>query len=388
MKNLMKIFIAILPGFLLAPSCGKLDYENKEFYKQEVYIICSESTSAAERVIANVNGYTFVDTLKIINDSYDTDTIYDMKTGYAYVTFKVGIGGSLAASEDINVKLAYDKEILNDYNIEKNTAKYIPDPSHYSTNIPFDEASQTFTLKIKKGESSAALAFIIPIHREKESEYVHYAFPIKIVESEQAPLSRQYTNFLVAGLVVGLQRTVNWSGFPIPKLPEGRYLSARLQGNSENKLADGTYLSHKFITRLNDTPGVDTRYMIWGTAIWSFEQFGFHGSGWMYNILYLNDEVGGTYTMEPILSGNAKFPSKTFAYGSVQEPTIKNKYDPKTKTLTLYYVKANNNDYVDILTYVDDDFTFTKGTQGGTSPTNWNEVRNKGYNYWLPIDGN
>ncbi len=379
---MLKRIIILFIGIAWMAGCGDLDYENKEFFMQEVYIINSESTSATERVIANVDAYTFTDTLKIINDNYDADTTYDYKTGNARIKFKIGIGGSLAAQEDISVILAFDQEGLDDYNIEKNTDLFIPDPSLFTTNIPFDQQSQTFTAVIKAGESSTALIFDIPIHRDNEDEYIKYAFPIKIVSSDQAVLSRQYTDFLVAGLVVSLKRTVDWSGFPIPKVPIGRYHSSRLLGNtSENK---GRV--YKFITRLNDIPGDENRYMIWGTAIWSFEEFGYHGAGWMYNILYLNDEIRGTYTMEPVLAGNAKFPDKTFAHATVQVPTENNRYDPKTQTLTLYYKNAISTDYTDILTFVNDDFTINKGTQG-TAPTNWEQVRSKGYNYWLPIDG-
>lgn len=69
-------------------SMWKASYENKEFYKQEVYIINSESTSATEREITGVQAYTFVDTLKIINDSYDTDTLVDYKVGTAILFSK------------------------------------------------------------------------------------------------------------------------------------------------------------------------------------------------------------------------------------------------------------------------------------------------------------
>ena len=90
-------YITIFTLTLITAACGKLDYENKEFYKQEVYIINSESTSATEREITGVQAYTFVDTLKIINDSYDTDTLVDYKVGTANIIFKIGIGGSLSA---------------------------------------------------------------------------------------------------------------------------------------------------------------------------------------------------------------------------------------------------------------------------------------------------
>lgn len=112
-------YITIFTLTLITAACGKLDYENKEFYKQEVYIINSESTSATEREITGVQAYTFVDTLKIINDSYDTDTLVDYKVGTANIIFKIGIGGSLSAHEDLEILIDFDEEAVKDYNISK-----------------------------------------------------------------------------------------------------------------------------------------------------------------------------------------------------------------------------------------------------------------------------
>jgi hypothetical protein len=124
--------------------------------------------------------------------------------------------------------------------------------------------------------------------------------------------------------------------------------------------------------------------MIWGTGVWSFEGNGVHVYGWMYNLLYLNDQVRGTYTQEPILQGNPDFPARTFSYSTTQGSSENNKYDPKTKTLTVYYINIIGQDYTDVLTYIDDDFDFIP-SGGGNAPRNWHEIRSKGYKYWLPI---
>jgi hypothetical protein len=379
-------------------SCGTPDYEDREFWRQEVYIISSESTAASERLVSNVPAYTFSDTLRVINDDYDVELIEDLEPGVAYVKYKIGIGGSQPAHEDISVKVAFDGEALNDYNIERNADFYIPDASLFTVNVPWDAAAQTYTVVIPKGSASAALIFTIPILRDRMDEYERYAFPVKIVGCEQVPLSRQYTAFMLAGLMVITENIADWSGFPIPKLPEGRYYSPRLAGNSENQ-SNGIRRSYKYITRMGDTPELENKYVVWGTSVWSFENQGFHGLGWMYNTLELNDQMRGTYTLAPVTQG-VDWPARTFTYTSViQTATENNKYDPKTKTLTLYYrdVAQVGNDQVDVLTYVGDEEVYGPGyTQwtwpntvgGGNFPvTNWEQVRSLGFKWWLPIDG-
>lgn len=372
---------------ILLASCGKLDYETTEFYKQEVYIINSESTSATEREITGVDAYTFVDTLKIINDSYDTDTLRDFNTGKASVIFKVGIGGSLPAAEDMEIVVGFDQEAINDYNISKNTDRYIPDPALYTTNVAYNNEKKGFPVIIKKGTASSSLIFSIPIEREKMKTYADFAFALKITDVGKAILSRQYNNFMVSELNVNIVRNVDWSGFPIPKIPTGRYLSARLLGNgAENIPADGRHRKYKFITPLGNTPELEGKYMIWGTGVWSFEVFGFHGSGWMYNLFTLNDQVAGTYTLEPILSGNSDFPAGTFAYSTVQKTSEDNKYDPKTKTLTINYKNVIGQDYTDVLTFESEDLTLDPLKGNGSAPQSWAQVKSKGFKYWVPED--
>jgi len=373
--------------FLSIIGCGKLDYETKEFYKQEVYIISSESTSAAERELSGIQAYTFVDTLKILNDSYDVDTLRDYNLGHTSIIFKVGIGGSLSAVEDMEILVDFDEEMINDYNITKNTNYYLPDPSLYTTNIPYDNVKKGFPVFIKKGTSSSSLVFAIPISREDMDTYKDFAFSLKIADTGKATLSRLYHNFLVSELIVNVDRTVDWSGFPIPKIPTGRYLSVQLSGNAaENTAADGRHRRYKYITPLGDTPELEGQYMIWGTSSWSFEVFGFHGSGWMYNKLSLNDMVAGTYTLDPILQGDTNFPSHTFSYGTVQKSSEDNKYDPRLKTLVLHYKNVIGMDYTDVLTFESEDLTLDVVLTGGVAPQSWNQVRSKGYKYWLPID--
>ncbi|KAA6320483.1 hypothetical protein EZS27_029750, partial [termite gut metagenome] len=217
----MKKYVLYLIIGIPAVSCGKLDYEGKEFWKQEVYIINSESTAATERLVSGMLAYTFSDTLRVLNDSYETETIIDTNPGVAYVKYKVGIGGSLAAKEDIVVQIGFDREAVDDYNIDRNTELVIPDATLYTANVPWDAATQSFTVVIPKGSSSAALIFTIPILRDQMAEYEKFAFPVKILSCEQAPPSRQYTDFMVANLVINIVQITDWSGFPIPRLPEG-----------------------------------------------------------------------------------------------------------------------------------------------------------------------
>ena len=380
-------YITIFTLTLITAACGKLDYENKEFYKQEVYIINSESTSATEREITGVQAYTFVDTLKIINDSYDTDTLVDYKVGTANIIFKIGIGGSLSAHEDLEILIDFDEEAVKDYNISKNAERYIPDPSLYTTNIPYDQTRKGFPVVIKAGTASTSLTFQVPIERDKMETYADFAFALKIKETGNATLSRQYYNFMVSELNVDLERVVDWSGFPIPEIPTGRYLSARLLGNgAENIPADGRHRKYKYITPLGDTPELKGKYIIWGTGVWSFEVFAYHGFGWMYNLFTLNDQVAGTYTIEPILAGNSDFPAQTFAYSTVQGVTEDNKYDPKTKTLTIHYKNVIGQDYTDVLTFESEDLTLDQIKGNSISPQSWAQVKSKGYKYWLPED--
>lgn len=380
-------YITIFTLTLITAACGKLDYENKEFYKQEVYIINSESTSATEREITGVQAYTFVDTLKIINDSYDTDTLVDYKVGTANIIFKIGIGGSLSAHEDLEILIDFDEEAVKDYNISKNAECYIPDPSLYTTNIPYDQTRKGFPVVIKAGTASTSLTFQVPIERDKMETYADFAFALKIKETGNATLSRQYYNFMVSKLNVDLERVIDWSGFPIPEIPTGRYLSARLLGNgAENIPADGRHRKYKYITPLGDTPELKGKYIIWGTGVWSFEVFAYHGSGWMYNLFTLNDQVAGTYTIEPILAGNNDFPARTFAYSTVQGVTEDNKYDPKTKTLTIHYKNVIGQDYTDVLTFESEDLTLDPIKGNSISPQSWAQVKSKGYKYWLPED--
>lgn len=386
-----RYFIQLLLIAIIAVSCGKLDYETKEFYKQEVYIINSESTSASEREISGIEAHTFIDTLKILNDSYDTDTLRDYNTVTADIVFKIGIGGSLPASEDIHVLVDFDQSIIDDYNVLKNKNTYIPDPTKYTTNVPYNDAKKGFEVIIPKGSSSTSLIFNVIINRETMSIYADFAFPLKIKDTGKAILSRLYSDFMIAELLVGTQNTVNWSGFPIPEIPAGRYLSSMLLGNAAENLAnDKRHRKYKFITPLGDTPELKGKYMIWGTGAWSFEVHGMHDAGWMFNTLTLNDEIAGTYTLDPILKGNTNFPSYTFSHGTVQKSSETNKYDPKTKTLTIYYKNVIGNDYVDVLTFDTEDLTLDPLKNGGGlapahfCPQSWAQVKAKGYKYWLP----
>ena len=47
--------------------------------------------------------------------------------------------------------------------------------------------------------------------------YADFAFALKIKETGNATLSRQYYNFMVSELNVDLERVVDWSGFRYQK---------------------------------------------------------------------------------------------------------------------------------------------------------------------------
>jgi hypothetical protein len=385
MKRIYSIFFTLLATAALS-NCGKADYENKEFYKQEAYIISAASTSATEREISDLPAHTFVDTLKYINAQYESDTIIDTKTFTAQVKFKIGIGGSLPASQDYRLLVGFDTELLEDYNILKNTTKKIPDAAAYTSNIPYNEKEKGFIVDIKKGTSSASLIFDVPIERAKMTTYEDFAFPLKIIRADNLPLSRQYTQFMIAGLLVTKDKTVNWSGFPIPKIPAGKYYSVQLAGNAAENSPDGKTRKYKYITPMSmtDDPLLKDKYIIWGTSAWSFEVFGFHGAGWMYNVLSLIDKDFGVYRVEPIMSGNTNFPAPTFAYSTVQKASEDNFYDPRLKTLTIHYNNVIGNDYTDVLTFESADFTLDVVRSGGSAPQSWAQVKSKGFNYWLP----
>lgn len=387
MKRIHSLYFILLTTAVFN-GCGKNDYENKEFYKQEAYIISAESTSAAEREIVDIQVHTFMDTLKYLNEQYDSDTIIDNKTFMADIKFKVGIGGSLPAAENIRVVVGFDTEALEDFNILKNSDKVIPTPAEYTSNIPFDDKEGGFVIDIQKGSASASLIFTIPVERDKIGVYDKYAFPLKILRADKIPLSRQFTNFMIAGLLVNKDKTVNWSGFPIPKIPTGRYTSVQIMGNPGENGTDGRSRKYKYITPLSitDDPLLNDKYMIWGTSAWSFEMFGFHSAGYMYNMLTLVDRNFGVYRMEPILPGNNDFPYYTFAYATTQESSVENFYDPRLKTLTLHYKNVIGEDYTDVLTFESEDLTLNV-VRGGTiyQPQSWEQVRSKGYKYWLPL---
>lgn len=376
----------LLLAIAAAGGCGKPDYENKEFFQQEAYIISAASTSATEREISDIPVHTFVDTLKYKNAQYDSDTIIDTKTFIAQVKFKVGIGGSLPAAQDYKLIVAFDNESLEDYNILKNTTKKIPDPSDYTANAPYDQKEQGFVVEIKKGTSSSSLIFDVPIERAKMKMYEDFSFPLKIARADKIPLSRQYTQFMIAGLLVTQDKTVNWSGFPIPKIPMGRYFSVQLASNAAENSPDGRTRKYKFITPMSitDDPLLKDKYIIWGTSAWSFEVFGLHSAGWMYNVLSLVDKDFGIYRLEPVLAGNTNFPAPTFAYSTVQQSSEDNFYDPRLKTLTIHYKNVIGKDYTDVLTYENADFTMDVVRSGWPAPQSWLEVKSKGFNYWLP----
>jgi len=385
-----KIRYTLIIGLMtiLFYSCFQEEWENNEQFVKEISIISSESTSANTRELQEISAYTFVDTIKYLNLEYDSDTIKNHQDEPIDVIFKIGIGGSLANEKDEVVKIKFDAELLRKFNILKGLDKKIPDFDLIECNHNFNKTDSIITVKINKGEISQALKFTFMAKRKQVNEYYDYAFPIKIVDSNSYPIHKYNNSFLSSGFVVDSSTVVNWSGIPIPQLPLGKYVSAQLKGNGgENHTPDGKQIIHKYITKLarNDEPELEDHYMIWGTSAWSFGMHGFHGTGWMYNKLYLNNADFGTYTLEPIIEGDIDFPYYTFRHNTVQKITEESKYDPRSKTLTVYYSNVTGQDYTDVLTYVGEDWSIDKGTTSNSCGS-WHEVRNRGYKYWLPID--
>ena len=383
-------------------ACGKLDYQDREYYKQTAFIISSESTSATERNVANLNLYTFTDTLKVKNDAYDMDTIWDEKTYQSSIVFKVGIGGSQPAKQDIEIVVDYDQEQIDDYNTLKHLKCKLPDQSVYKTNVKYDKSKGGFPIIINKGTASSSLIFIFDVPRSDKKKpcanYINYAIALKIVSaSDGIETNRQYNKFMAAQFTADVTRTVNWSGFPIPKVPAGRYFSVRLKGNgAENTDSKQQQFMWKYILPLEDPntpddkrdPQLAGKYMIFGTGVWSWSIYAYHGAGWMWSMLQLEDQVAGTYIQKPILAGDPNFPARTFDYGTVQKPTSGNKYDPKLKQLTVAYSNVIGQNYNDVLTYVGEpvlDVAFGKPA-GDASPESWAQLKAKGYKYWVPKD--
>ncbi len=399
-KNIIKGLL--LAAFcIIAYSCGELDYANKEYYKQEAYIINSESTSATERQVTNMNLHTFVDTLKIINDSYDMDTIWDSKTYNDSIVFKVGIGGSQPATKDIEILVKFDQEQIDDYNTLKNLKCYIPDPSVYTTNVAFDSSKDGFPIIVPKGSSSASLIFVFKVprddHKKPNKALLNYAIPLKIASvSGEVVISREFSTFMAAQFATNVKRAVNWSGYPIPSIPPGRYYSVKLKSNpAENTdKITGVHYVWKYVLPLEDPntpadkkdPSLAGKYMVFGTAIWSWSYWGYHSAGWMWNELVLNDEVAGTYDLKIIKAGDANFPAATFSL--VTSGSSDSKYDPKLKQITLHYSNVINQDYNDVLTYVGPPvLDVAKGVDvPGWNPQSWAQLKAKGYKYWVPED--
>lgn len=391
-------YISILSIAVLCAACGKLDYSEREYYKQEAYIIHSESTSATERELVNISVATYSDTLRVINDSYDVDTLWDISSKVCKQLFKVGIGGSQPAGEDIEILIDFDQELVDDYNTLNDLECYIPSSDKYTTNIPYDEVKGGFPVIIPKGESSAKLEFSFVFDRDTKAnpnlKERDYAIPLKIKSaSGGVEISRLYNTFLVTGFVTNVTRATDWSGYPVPSVPAGRYHSVRLQGNQAENYKDGVHYMWKYVLPLEDPdtpedkrdPSLHGKYMIFGTGLWSWTVFAYHWAGWMWNLLELTDEVGGVYTMSPILEGNNLFPFYTFKYSTVQDATEDNHYDPKLKQLTLHYKNVIGSEYNDVLTYLGPPILDVWSAGSGT-PKSWAELKAKGYQFWLPED--
>lgn len=388
MKNIA-LFLTLSIYFLI--SCGDLDYENKEFYIQEVYIINAEATSAIDREVTNVEMHTFVDTFKMLNEQYDYEMRYDNKTVNRDVVFKVGIGGSLPASEDIEVVVGFDEETLNDQNILKNQNCIIPAPSKYSSNVPFDEAKGGFVVTIPKGEASASLKFNIPIIKESIDDYQDFAFPLEVKSTNKdLPISRLYAKYMVYGLTVNKETTINWNGLA-SKIPTGKYESAQLKGNgAENTSTNGYHHIYKYILPL-DAPDEDNypdQYIIFGLSAWSWEVWAYHSMGWMYTKLEINDKELGTYTNYPFPYGQTDFPANSFPNAEMR-PSYENTFDPITRTLKVTYIGVFGATYTDVLTFVSPDLTLKPGVGNNGAPNGWNaqswaQLKSKGYKYWVP----
>ncbi len=385
-KNKFILMIGLLTTIFYG--CLQEEWETEEQFVKEISIISSESTSAENRDIQEISAFSFVDTIKYLNLDYDSDTIKNYTDTPVDVVFKIGVGGSLSNDKNEIVVVKFDQDILDKYNEIKGLNKVIPAFELIESNRDFNKTDSTITLELGEGIDSQALKFTFIAKRSKVDEYYNYAFPLKIVESKAYPIHRYNNSFISTGFIVDSSTIVNWSGIPIPKLPLGKYVSAQLKGNpNENVAQEGGNIIHKYITKMarNNESELEDNYMIWGNSAWSFGMHGFHPNGWMYTRLYLNNADFGTYTNEPILSGDANFPARTFDIGSVQNITEVTKYDPRSKTLTVHYENVINSDYTDVLTYVGPDWTIDRGTRPWSCGT-WYEVRNNGYNYWLPID--
>ncbi len=382
MKKIISVF-AIVSLILVFIGCDEENYQDKEYYKQEVYILNNLSTSSKTRSILNVDAYTYVDTLKVISVDYDTEFVKVTNDTVYTLNFKVGIGGSLPAHEDVTVKLTWDTVLLEEANILGNSDLVLPDASLWTTNVDFDPVTKEFEVIIPKGRSVTALNINLKIIRDEKDLYKNYAFPLKVVSSNH-PINKLYDNYLVSNFTISETQMTNFSGFDLPPIKMGRYHSPLLSGNAENTGTDGERLSDKFILPLGDAAEYEGKYMVFGWAIWSWEKFGFFSLGWMYTQLNLIDENSGQYELVPVIQGDALFPARTFNHSTQPETTEDNFYDPFTKELKIVHRNAIGSEYIEILKYKNDDMTL-KATGLPSGGKNWEILRSKGYQYWLPI---
>lgn len=393
------LIICILCGFM---SCEEMEHEEKEFYKNELYIAYAGTTSPSERQLMGENLYNYIDTFKILDEKYNRDTLFD-SGDTIHLVFKVGTGGSLTPDFPYKVKLGFDQDLVKDYNAVNLTSLFVPEKKYYTTNAEYNEQDNTFELEVQPDEASSVLYFHIPATRAIEDSIENFAFPLKILSNDGGlPISRKYNSFFVGKMDLGIRYTTDWSGFPIPELPLGRYYSTACAANTSENTAPGkdgeTYTrSSKFILKLSDRPEHKGMYLICGNASWAWEQHGFlSGTGWMYNLV-VQDTITGTFTLHTMLDASGKgvvpaypdllFPFRTFSYGSVQKDTEGNVFDMTAKKFYLHYKNVIGNDVHDVLTYIDEDFELDPGNRGtSVSPTHWGAFKDRGYQYWLPCD--
>lgn len=396
------IILLLLATLPLMHCCGELDTESgREFFRQEVYIVYSEATSASERILTGLEAHTFVDTTRILDKEYNSELVLDENAGEASVLFKIGIGGSLSAHKDIEVVVGFDTAAIKSYNLLRNTMVRIPNPSEYTSSVAYDKAKGGFPVIIKKGTSTLKLKFTVPINRDEFESgvgngefYNNFAFALKIKEANEM-ISPQYHSFMLARLDVLSLKVLDWSEFPIPELKPGRYHSRALESSPiDNPGIDGL-ITHKFITSLEDPsipdnekdPNLANKYIVWGYNTWCFEVHGLHTLGWMYGLLYLNEN--GVYTYQPISPDDLVFKMKTFTIPNVLTPgiTYDNKLDPRSDVLSLTYLNSHDNTtVVDRLTYVDDNYTFARANISVVSCHSWKQIAETNrFPYWLPL---
>jgi hypothetical protein len=384
------IYIIAIAAFTFW-ACERLDYKDKEFFKNEINIISNTSKSGFEREMYNEYEHFFVDTTKVLNKDFTLlDTIESANSANVNFKFKIGIGGSKTINKDIKVYFSLDTAQINYMGKIQKRNFYIP--KDFVTNATLIEGNK-YSITIPKGQNSQKLEFTIKVTKTEYTKYRDAGFAISLDSADEVKISNTFNKISSIGVNVNVNSVNDYNGFPIPPIPEGRYYSPLAETNAthENKTSTGRHNKWKFITKLSTKPEDKWKFIIWGHSSWTFDGHGNQTwqNSYMYNGFVANDTLNSKYTLQvPKAVGQYGLPKPTFHWETWPEETVNNVYDPINKTITIYYNNVIKKDYVDILTFVDKDMKLYSGTDRGVP--SWEFVKSQlsssPYKVRLPTD--